>query len=331
MFGRILSVEVFDKSGTSTFLVDATQETKLHCTGKIEYLPSSSGAPRATIEVYNLPSTLAAPLFSLKRQVTDPSGVTSWVDDEKMIRVSFGYADENDGELKTIFVGRVARAFTTRNDATTNVTKIYAYQLMNLFNSAVSSVLFVSGTTVYDCIVGLLKNSTVGNVDCEIPEILKEYKIDSDISFYGKTLDSMKSLLSKVGFMVSTTPLGISIIPVRPTNRDIDAVILGAYDDSGKIVAQSGLIGFPCIDTEGMRFETLINPKITLFSYVWLPNSIILDERDGFVPSNQFGATYDPAGLYRVVKMTTYFNSHAGDCKTSYLAVSAGTSSDYYK
>lgn len=99
------------------------------------------------------------------------------------------------------------------------------------------------------------------------------------------------------------------------------------------MVARSGLLGFPCIDTEGMRFETLINPNITLYSYVWLPNTAIIDSRDGF-PGEvraQYGAGYDPAGLYRVTKMTTQFDSHTGECKTSYLAVMAGTSSVYYK
>lgn len=331
MFGRILSLEVFDKSGLSTIIVDPTQETKLMCSGKIEYLPASSGAPRATVEIYNLPSALSNPLFALKKQVTDASGNVTWVDDEKMIKIGFGYEDENDGEIKTIFIGSIARAFTTRQDATTSITKVYAYQLLNLFNSAVSSVSFDSGDSVYDCIVGLFDNSTVSGVDYQIPDVLKGYKIDSDISFYGKTLEIITSLLSKIDYMVSTTPMGLNIVPAKPTNSDMEAVILASYDEDGKAVAQSGLIGFPCIDTEGMRFETLINPKITLFSYVWLPNSIILDERDGFVPSNQFGATYDPAGLYRVVKMTTVFDSHSGNCKTSYVAVSAGTLSSYYK
>lgn len=331
MFGRILSVEVFDKSGASTFLVDPNQETKLMCSGNIEYLPESSGAPRAVIEIKNLPSTLANPLFALKKQVTDEFGNVTWVDDGKMIRVSFGYEDENGGQLQTIFVGSVARAFTTREDATTSVTKVYAYQLMDLFNSAVSSVLLERDTTIYACVEKVFANSSLKDVSYQIPLDLKNYKIDSDISVYGKTIDILNSLLKKVDYMISTTPLGVNIVATRPSVSNIDAVILAAYDEDGRAVAKSGLIGFPCIDTEGMRFETLINPKITLYSYVWLPNSIIIDERDGFVPSNQFGATFDPAGLYRVVKMKTVFDSHTGACKTSYLAVSAGTSSKYYK
>ena len=332
MFGRILSVEVFDSQGNSTFLVDPDQETKLMCSGTIEYLPTSSGAPRATIQVYNIPATLAAPIFALKKTVQNSeTGESEEVDDPKMIRVSFGYEDENDGELRTLFVGTIARAFTTRYDATTTVTKIYAYQVSNLFTSAVSSAQFNAGTAVYDVIDGLFKNSTVNGISVDIPTSLKEVFIKEDVSYYGKTLDCVTEVLSDFDYLISVTPLGVFILPMKPSSNDLDVVILGVYDEDGRVKAQSGLIGFPCIDTEGMRFETLINPKITLYSYVWLPNTAIIDDRDGFVPESQFGAGYDPAGLYRVVKMTTQFNSHSGDCKTSYVAVMAGTSSAYYK
>lgn len=331
MFGRIMSIEVFDREGNSTFLVDPTVETPLMCSGTIDYLPSSSGAPRATIQVFNLPSILAAPLFAMRKQVLNDEGQVEYLDDTKMVRIGFGYRDENDGELSTIFVGRVARAFTTRQDATTYVTKIYAYQLGDLFTSAVSTARFEAGTSIYDCIDGLFELSTVSGIQYTTPESLKNYFIDSDISFYGKTLDCVNSLLRRVDYMIVTTPRGVNFVPMKPTDADLDCVILGSYDDDGRVVARSGLIGFPKIDSDGIRFTTLINPRITLFSFVWLPNTVLIDNRDGFVPSNQFGASYDPAGLYRVVKMTTKFDSHSGDCNTEYVAVSAATGSQYYK
>lgn len=339
MFGRILSVEVFDSSGESVFLVDPEQETKLMCSGTIEYLPSSSGAPRATIQVYNIPATIAAPIFALKKTVQDEStGETVVVDDPKMIKIAFGYEDENDGELSTIFVGSIARAFTTRQDAATTITKIYAYQVQSFYTSSVSSGLFDAGTSAYDVIKGLLDSATVQGLEVEIPEVLKKPVIDTPVSYYGKTIDCINSFLSRLepigyAYMVATTPAGLAFVPAHPSVNELDAVILAAYDDEGKVVAQSGLVDFPCIDTEGMRFTTLINPKIVLYSYVWLPNTAIIDKREGFPGEMQstFGASYDPAGLYRVVKMTTQFDSHTGACKTEYLAVMAGTSSAYYK
>ena len=334
MFGRILSVEVFDRSGESVFLVDPEQDSPLMCSGTIEYLPSSSGSPRATIQVYNLPATLADSVFSSVRTVMDDeTGQAVKVDNPKMIRVSFGYRDEDEGKLSTIFVGNIVRAFTTRQDATTSVTKIYAYQLSTLFTSSVSTAQFDAGTTVYDVVSGLLENATVQDVNCEIPETLKGYVIDSPRSFYGKTLDCLDSILGLVDYMVCANPLGLSIVSATPSVSQLDVVVLAAYDDSGKIVSTSGLIGYPSIDTEGMRFSTLINPKITLYSYVWLPNQVIVDNRDGFPGEvdTQYGAGYDPAGIYRVVKMTTQFDSHAGECKTDYLAIMAGASSAYYQ
>lgn len=333
MFGRILSIEIFDQEGQTTYLVDPLfKGNQLMCSGTIEYLPSSSGAPRATIQVYNLPSTLANPIFAMNKQVAnEETGEIELVEDPKLLRVSFGYEDENDGELSTIFVGKIARAFTTRQDATTTITKIYAYQISDFYTSAVSTAQFDAGTTLYECVETLFKNSTVQGLTVQIPESLRGYRIDSSISFYGKTLDSVNSLLKRVNYMLVTTPMGINITQASVNASEIDAVILGSYDDTGKVVARSGLIGFPCIDTEGMRFETLINPRITLYSFVWLPNSIIIDEREGFTASNQFGATYDPAGLYRITKMTTTFNAHGGECKTAYIAISAGVGSKFYK
>lgn len=332
MFGRILSIEVFDKYGNATYLVDPTQETKLMCSGTIEYLPSSSGAPRATIQVYNLPATISNVLFALKKQdVDEATGESVWVDDPKFIRVGFGYQDEDNGKVHTIFDGTIARAFTTRTDALTTITKIYAYQISNFFNSAVSSAQFDVGTSVYDVVDGLIKNSTVPGMECYIPDHLKGVKIDSSVSFYGKTIDCLRSVLTKVEYLVATNPMGLSILPMRSTVSKLDVVVLGEYGKDGRLEARSGLIGFPCLDTEGMRFETLINPNITLYSYVFVPNRVITDERDGFVPETSYGATYDPSGIYRVVKMTTQFDSHVGECKTSYLAVSASTTAAYYK
>lgn len=330
MFGRILIVEVFDKEGNSTYLVDPLQKTRLMCSGIIEYLPTSSGAPRATIQVYNIPATLAQSIFALQKYVND-----AVVDDPKFIRVQFGYEDENNGELRDIFIGRIARAFTTREDTLTTVTKIYAYQLSDFYTSGVSSAQFDAGTSVYELVESLFKNSTVPNTSVQIPEALKNMFIDTPLSFYGKTVDCVNSVLEnkQVNYMLSPSALGLSIVPMSVSQHEIDAIILGKYEDDGKVHACNGLIGFPCIDTQGMRFETLINPLITLYSYVWLPNSVIIDNRDGFPGEIQstFGATYDPAGLYRVTKMTTRFDSHTGDCKTSYLAVAAGVSSAYYR
>lgn len=333
MFNRILGVSVFDSSGECVYLVDPEQETKLMCSGTIEYLPSSSGCPRATIQVYNLPATLSDSIFSSVGATLD-AGEAGLLEarQEKYIRVSFGYADEDGGRLGDIFVGKIVRAFTTRYDAVTTVTKIYAYQLADFFNSSVSSAQFDAGTTVYDVVAGLLSSATVP-ITCEIPEDLKSYAIDSAVSFYAKTVDCLESVLERVNYLVRTTPLGLSIVSASPSVPKLDVVILGKYDESGKVVSCSGLVGYPNIDTEGMRFSTLINPKISLYSYVWLPNQAIIDERDGFPGEvdTQFGAGYDPAGIYRVTKMTTRFNSHAGECKTEYLAVMAGVSSKYYK
>ena len=328
MFGRILSVEVFDINGDSTFLVDSEQETRLACNGTIEYLPAASGAPRATLEVYNLPATFSETLFANHLLGIEKDGDIRTV---KMLRICFGYEDENGGKTSAIFVGKIARAFNTRYDATTVITRIYAYQLVDMFTTAVSSVLLEAGMSIYECMEKLFENCSVKGADIQIPDALRAFKIGVDLSCYGKTLDYVSYLARTVDYIVVTTPLGMTFSPVKPSQGDLDVVVLARYTEDGKVEAQSGLIGFPCIDTEGMRFETLINPNIRLFTYVWVPSSAILDQRVGYLPTANFGATYDPAGLYRVVKMTTKFDSQVGDCKTSYVALSAGASSKYFK
>lgn len=335
MYGRILSVEVIDADGNATYIVDPEQETRLMCSGTIEYLPASAGSPRMTLQIYNLPSTISAKLFEdATISDLDEDGSSVSVVREKLVRVSFGYEDEDYG-LQTIFIGSIVRSFTTRYDATTTITKVYAYQLGNLINSCLSSAQFNSGDTLYDCCEQLLDYSgghCSYKIEFQIPDVLQKYRIDSDLSFYGKTVDGLTNLVSKVGYMVAITPGGGTIIPQGVDVNEMEFVVLADYEGEGedaKIVARSGLIGYPCMDSDGIRFSTLINPKIVLYSYVFLPNSIIIDNRDGFTPSAQFGATYDPAGLYRVTKLTTVFDSHTGQCKTDYIAVAAATLSRY--
>lgn len=348
MFGRLLQVEVFDKSGEASLLVDPTKEDCLKCSGTIEYLPISSGAPRCTIQIYNLPYDLSQKIFAQVKYVKDGStGESEELYDPRFIRVSFGYRDENNGQLSSIFVGTIAKAFTTRYDATTTITKIYAYQLHDLFTSAFTSLQInptyeINGeshqTTAFDAINKIFENSTYKNFSIDIPsEVQRDFqqvKVTSPMSFYKSTLDCVQSILTAahLNYMITTTPGGLLKFVKKYPQGNVDAVPLTNYTQDGKVVAASGLIGIPCLDTDGMRFETLINPNIVLYSYVWLSNSAISDNRDGFPGevNTEYGATYDPAGLYRVVKMSTKFDSHRGECKTDYLAVSAGISSKYY-
>lgn len=348
MFGRLLKVEVFrkdfdDNGHNSTVLVDPSDRNCLKCSGTIEYLPTSSGAPRCTIQIYNLPYDKASTIFSMKTYETGDDGVTREVYDPRFIQVSFGYEDENNGELSKLFVGTISRAFTTRLDSTTSVTKIYAYSLSALFTSAFTSLNLDTHDsqgnqlTVYDAIEAILNNSTYKNlsknfdkvIPSEISDDFKKSKIVAPLSFYQPTLDCINTVLNATNLQYDMTvsPSGDLKFVKRYPQGNVNATVLADFKD-GKIQSMSGLIGIPCLDTEGMRFETLINPTITLYSYVWLPSGAIIDERTGFAGevNTQYGASYDPAGLYRVTKMTTHFDSQKGNCKTEYIAMSAGSS-----
>lgn len=349
MFGRLLRVEVFqrdyDTAGhNSTVLVDPYDDNCLKCSGTIEYLPTSSGAPRCTLQIYNLPRDKASKIFQLKSYETDEKGVTKEVENPIFIQISFGYRDENNGELSKIFVGQIAKAFTTRYDSTTTVTKIYAYSLASLFTSAFTSLNLEptdedgNRLTVYDAVNKIFENSTYpGIVDnfsksisSEVAEEFKKSKITAPLSYYQLTLDALGTLLKEANLQYDmvVSPSGYLNFVKRYPTGSVSATVLADVDEDRKIKSMSGLIGIPGLDTDGMRFSTLINPTITLYSYVYLPAYAISDNRDGFPgeTNTQFGASYDPAGLYRITKMTTHFDSHKGDCKTDYVAMSAGSS-----
>lgn len=320
MFGRVLSVEVIEPGGKSTFLVDPEQDINLKCSGTIEYMSVNVGAPTATIEVYNLSMEMSKSIFSNKK-IGSEDGV--------LIRIKHGYRDEGS-EPSLIFIGKVKRAFTTRVDATTTITKIYAHQLSEFFTSGVSSVYVEDGTSIYDCVQKLFETSTVQDITVNIPITLKDYYLEVGESLFGKTVDLVNQLVKKAGHILTVGATGVNIVPEKPSARDMEVIVLATLENN-KLRPQSGLIGYPSVDTEGIRFDTLINPKISLYSYVWLPGAAIIERREGFTMQANLGASYDVAGLYRVVKMVTRFDSRGRDSKTSYVALSAGIGSEYYK
>lgn len=309
MFGRLVDVEISNAEGETLLLINHNLGNKsLVCDGVIKNMPSTS---RSSLElnIYNLSSSIRS---------------TIKADGYKYITVKFGYRDLNNGELDIIFKGTLARTIHQRQDANTSVTKFYAYDLGEVYDYGYFSGTFEKGTTIYDAIMTIAKKGEE-RVPVYCSDALKNYTFNENKSMYGNQLKLIGDLAKSCNMMTYIT-MGRVMITTQQENENTEVIVLTAVNEKDKLVSASGLIGIPTMEDDGVSFECLVNPRMTVFSIVLIANSLISDSREGFEPSNEVGAEFDTNGLYRVITIETTFTNGAGENKMKCRALSR----DYY-
>ena len=305
MFGRLVDVIVCNSRGVAIKLVDHLQGSQaLICEGDIEAQPAEERT-KLELSVYNLSANIRS---TIKSEELDK------------IIVKFGYKDLNDGELDIIFMGDIKRIIHQREDAVTSLTKFYAYEMGDCYDYGYFSGVILAGTSCYDAVMTIAKNGTQ-TIPVIPSEALKRFEINKSKSYYGKQMELICTIAKSCNMSVYTNN-GRVIINTEQENYSTEVIIMSATNERNKLVSASGLIGIPTMTDDGVQFECLINPRMTVFSLVLIANSLISDTREGFEPSNQAGAEFDQNGIYRVISIDTHFTNGMGESKMTCKALS---------
>ena len=110
---------------------------------------------------------------------------------------------------------------------------------------------------------------------------------------------------------------------ITPEEGNLEDVVYFTTKTDGKVTSMSGLIGIPRLTNDGLHFNCLINPKLSIYGVCYIDNSIISISQTEAIPSSvQIGATLATNGMYRIVKMTTIFSNNDPDIlKINYDAI----------
>lgn len=303
MFGRLLKVSISDHAGNSKVLVDSINRKYRDyiCKGTIERFPGSQ-MDCLTLSIYNLDPVLRGEI-----------GVRTY----DIIRVEFGYEDEG-GLLTTIFEGQIQRPQHKRSDVVTDETIIYAYDSGQFKTYGFFAKTYMDGANYYDIAQDIAKRGNV-EVSTALDETLKQYTVKGSKTFYGNQDTLLQEIADECGLTYKTENNVARIFGNRDTLEEV--VVFSKEDTKGNVVSESGLIGIPTLASDGLYLKCLVNPKLKVYSQFKISNSIISNEQNGVILKASAGGQLSTNGLYKIIKLTTYFSNNGDQNYTDIKAV----------
>lgn len=303
MFGRLLDVTLSKADGTSYVIVDHKEGFKnLIVNGVIKRYPYTD-VDTCTLNIYNLPSAIRGEIA---------------VGNYTILTVKFGYEDENN--ISTIFQGNIQRLIHQYPSPETSQTILYAWDSGDFKNYGFFGRSYDDGVNYYQIARDVCNYGNVP-ISAELGEKLKKYTVSGSKTLFGSQDDILQSLANDADMLYVVKENRASIIEKGINSGRQEVVAMTRTLESGKVISDSGLIGFPTLTTDGLKFDCLINPKIDIYSIVQFDNSIISNEQTGIIPERNIGAFLDSNGLYRVVTLNTTFCNDGGNCQSNVKAL----------
>lgn len=306
MFGRLFKLTLTSPlSGVESLVLVDTQKNKTNSyiiEGTIERFPYTE-VDCLTLTIYNLEPSIRGEIA-----VGTYTGAV----------LEFGYEDEG-GMLSTLFSGNIIRPLYTRVDPVTDATILYVWDSGDFKNYGLVSLCYDAGVNYYQIAQDIATKGTY-NISYELSEKLKTIKTTSAKSIYGSQDETLQQIANECGLPYKTENNIAKIFGDDVENEEV--IVFTRTLENGKVVSESGLIGIPSLSNDGLYFECLINPKLSIYSVVKIDNSIINIEQTGALPSVETGGQLNSDGLYRVVKITTKFSNDGQNNQTSVKAIS---------
>lgn len=293
MFGRLFDITVVSPIGESTLLVDHTKGVdNFIVKGNISRFPYTE-VDTLEINIYNLAPRLLGQLYA------------NHYFDGGLIYVDFGYKDT--GPLQRIFAGNIQRAILSRPDAVTNCVTIYAFDCGDFVNYGFFGKTYEDGYNMYAIAQDILKDNNVTNY--QLSEKLKNFKSYGTQAYSGSADKYLSNIAEQCGMYYKKENMLLKMI--TPEEGSLEDVVYFTTKTDGKVTSMSGLIGIPRLTNDGLHFNCLINPKLSIYGVCYIDNSIISISQTEAIPSSvQIGATLATNGMYRIVKMTTTFSNN---------------------
>lgn len=312
MFGRLVDVYLSNETDTIHLVNSELGNKTLKCKATINCIPGGGFATSCTLSIYNI-----------NRNMINEFNANGY----KYLVIKFGYKDMADGTPSTIFEGTIQRMIVERQDPTTSVCIMYAYQLGDAIKYGFFSGTLEKGISLYDACMTVAHK---GEVDIPLicTEIFKNIYLSTTESYF----DTQMNVIQKLVDGVENIPiemqqtLGKLYINTSYENESTEVIVMSGANENGKIVSASGLINMPTLEDDGLSFDCLINPNLHLYSRVLISNPLISWNQEGIKSHAEIGASFDSNGIYVVTKITISLTNGAEESKMSVKALAR----DYY-
>lgn len=225
------------------------------------------------------------------------------------ITLNLGYLGTG---LSKAFEGEVITVFNQIESRNTRATNITAISNQAFQNFSYLTATFRKGTTYYEIADYIAKNGSLPS-DIELPDALKNFAIDRSYTIDGGVNEALQRITREIGMTFD-----MSKMEIKKISR-----ILEVGEELAVLNHESGIVDFPTLENNGVRFTSLYNPKIKISEHIKIKSDIISEEYQGDpFPNRKLGAWLDPSDIYFVVKLTISGNNKDGDfyCRGTALA-----------
>lgn len=295
MFGKLCDVVISKSDGTSLVLCNhADQPNTYYCEGTIERYEGTQ-TDSLVISIYNLPSTVRGQIA---------------LESYSLITVLWGYKDDGEDQLSELFMGNIQRIIFQKPDAVSTVTKIWAYDTGEFGTLGFFTGSFANGVNYYEIAQTVLTQGNYSPESVQLSEKLKDYAVQGCEAYYGSSNEIMGEVANECGLVYkSSYQQSLLLTPEEIVNQE-NAIQFSYYDEqTRRVESKSGLVNIPSLSDDGLYFDCLIIPKLTVNKLIQIDNSVITIDQEGAVSSAEYGATLDPDGIYVIVNMTVEFNN----------------------
>lgn len=317
MFGKLCDVIISKSDGTSLVLCNHNdQPNTYYCEGHFERYEGTQ-TDTLTISIYNLPSTVRGQIA---------------LEQYSLLTVLWGYKDSGEDTLSELFMGNIQRLIFQRVDATTTITKMWVYDTGQFGTLGFFTGSYANGVNYYQIAQDILTQGNYSPESIQLSEKLKDYATQGCEAYYGSSNEIMGQIAQQTGMVYkSSYQQSLLLLPSEIVAQDT-AVQFSYYDQTTRRVeSKSGLVNIPSLTDDGMYFECLINPRLTVNKLIQIDNSVITIDQEGAVSSAQYGASLDPDGIYVVVNISGDFNNGPNNNTMRCKAYSRSIYVDSYK
>ena len=253
--------------------------------------------PEATVDIYNLSPIEMANIMSA-RYVKNGN---QFSERELRIKIEAGY---NNSLFGTIFDGQILKPNMVRPDANNTILRLTCIDGSN-FIAAGSSLTqtFNDGMNFYAVAQQIHDNSDV-DYSLVLSDSLKNIRVDGSFVSSNGDYSSLRNIAEETDCVFSYRNGTAYIQTLRE--------MLESEQDAFVLNSNTGLIGIPMLNDDGVSIQSVLNPNYDILKIVQINNAEISINQPEYLNNRELGAWLSSDGLYRIIELTHNFDTTTG-------------------
>lgn len=200
-----------------------------------------------------------------------------------------------------VFSGKIYQAKRGKASVTDYTLTLRALGDYDILTQAIISTTIKRGTNYRELLNTIASNSQPALEVGEVPDGWGEDKsLSKGFSVVGKTLDVLDDIAESTNTAIRVEDNKIRVISLNEMPSEVF-----------ELNYKTGLVGQPVQTREGVIFQTLINPKMFLNSWVHINNTLIEEQDINF--GDITVVPLDADGLYRIISREFKFDTRGND------------------